>query len=230
MTDHINTAAEREKLAALSGFTPGPWEPFFGEAYRVRADGMNIATAHFVTLLDRIPTKQVAVNVCLLAAAPDLLTTVHRLLDALDAERARAEKAEGERDRALARLAVAYESAEELCKRRYHDYAQMVANAERSGPSHPEYICDSTYHHWSGRSSAYYEVATDIRKLTPAAAEAALQRVVNAAWNAAVEAAAQACALMPTALPASPRMAFEAGLSACESHIRALKRPEASHE
>ena len=67
-----DTKAIREKMEAMAGFTAGPWDADLGETYRVKADGMNIATANFVTLLDRIPTDQVRQNVRLIAAAPDM--------------------------------------------------------------------------------------------------------------------------------------------------------------
>ena len=67
-----DTNAIRAQMEALEGFTPGPWNADLGETYRVKADGMNIATANFVTLLDRIPTDQVRQNVRLIAAAPDM--------------------------------------------------------------------------------------------------------------------------------------------------------------
>ena len=58
MTTH-DTKAIRAQMDALTGFTAGPWNADLGETtYRVKADGMNIATANFVTLLDRIPTDQ----------------------------------------------------------------------------------------------------------------------------------------------------------------------------
>ena len=67
-----DTKAIRAQMEALTGFTAGPWNADLGETYRVKADGMNIATANFVTLLDRIPTDQVGQNVRLIAAAPDM--------------------------------------------------------------------------------------------------------------------------------------------------------------
>ena len=67
-----DTKAIREKMEAMAGFTAGPWDADLGETYRVKADGMNIATDNFVTLLDRIPTDQVRQNVRLIAAAPDM--------------------------------------------------------------------------------------------------------------------------------------------------------------
>lgn len=68
--------AIRAQMEALEGFTPGRWEADLGETYRVKADGMNIATANFVTLLDRIPTDQVRQNARLIAAAPDMRETI----------------------------------------------------------------------------------------------------------------------------------------------------------
>ena len=77
--------AIRAQMEALTGFTPGPWNADLGETYRVKADGMNIATANFVTLLDRIPTDQVRQNARLIAAAPDMRETILAICDALDA-------------------------------------------------------------------------------------------------------------------------------------------------
>lgn len=83
-----DTAAIRAQMEALAGFTPGPWNADLGETYRVKADGMNIATANFVTLLDRIPTDQVRQNARLIAAAPDMRETILALCEALDAAQA----------------------------------------------------------------------------------------------------------------------------------------------
>ena len=83
-----DTKAIRAQMEALTGFTAGPWNADLGETtYRVKADGMNIATANFVTLLDRIPTDQVGQNVRLIAAAPDIHATILALCAEVDAER-----------------------------------------------------------------------------------------------------------------------------------------------
>ena len=87
-----DTKAIRAQMEALEGFTPGPWNADLGETYRVKADGMNIATANFVTLLDRIPTDQVRQNARLIAAAPDMHATILALCDALDELRAENER------------------------------------------------------------------------------------------------------------------------------------------
>ena len=115
---------------------------------------------------------------------PDFAWSLHR--SAFSQEQARAERAEAERDQALARLAAAYEAADDvLGKHCFHEG------------------------HWARR---------DIRALTPSAAEAALQRVVDAAWNEAVEASARA-----------QEAAYVRGVFGEKhpDHIRALKRPEA---
>ena len=91
MTAH-DAKVIRAQMEALEGFTPGPWNADLGETYRVKADGMNIATANFVTLLDRIPTDQVRQNARLIAAAPDMRETILALCDALNAERAENER------------------------------------------------------------------------------------------------------------------------------------------
>lgn len=96
MTDHIDTAAEREKLAALTGYTPGPWV----------SRGRYIGVSRHLSFIGECrhinglwSDRETAINNArLIAAAPDLLAITNRLLDALDAERARAEKAEAERD------------------------------------------------------------------------------------------------------------------------------------
>lgn len=88
-----DTKAIRAQMEAMTGFTAGPWNADLGETtYRVKADGMNIATANFVTLLDRIPTDQVGQNVRLIAAAPDIHATILALCDALDELRAESER------------------------------------------------------------------------------------------------------------------------------------------
>ena len=92
MTDKLDTKAIRAQMDALAGFTAGPWNADLGETYRVKADGMNIATANFVTLLDRIPTDQVGQNVRLIAAAPDMHEAILALCDALDELRAENER------------------------------------------------------------------------------------------------------------------------------------------
>lgn len=88
MTDRIDTAAERAKLAALEGHTQGPWRKH-GNGRHVTSD------TDLVALAVAGPIKH---NTRLIAVAPDLLAVTNRLLDALDAERERAEKAEAERD------------------------------------------------------------------------------------------------------------------------------------
>ena len=79
-----DTKEIRAQMEALAGFTPGPWNADLGETYRVKADGMNIATANFVTLLDRIPTDQVRQNARLIAAAPDMRETILALCAEVD--------------------------------------------------------------------------------------------------------------------------------------------------
>lgn len=84
MTNQLDTTAIRAQMEALAGFTAGPWNADFGETYRIKADGMNIATANFVTLLDRIPTDHVGQNVRLIAAAPDIHATILALCAEVD--------------------------------------------------------------------------------------------------------------------------------------------------
>lgn len=276
MTDHIDTAAEREKLAAILSETYLRCESCNED---MNCHDPSVMWLHHGKPICDDCADESEIRAEELDSAPDPVRVAHRLLDALDAERARAEKAEAEcamlreacgahhvaamkeaekwiavsadrddlrlelaktlgltgdlkislsaagaeRDQALARLAVAYEVAEELCKRRYQDYEQMVLSAERRGPSRPGYICDSTYHHWSGRSSAYYEIATDIRALTPADAEAALQRVVDAAWNEAVEACASHCWARRDLLADAEKKQVEAGLTGRDYYGRRLE-------
>ena len=99
MTDQLDCKEIRAQMEAMAGFTAGPWSADLGETtYRVKADGMNIATANFVTLLDRIPTDQVGQNVRLIAAAPDIHATILALCDALDELRADIETCTAKRD------------------------------------------------------------------------------------------------------------------------------------
>lgn len=106
--DLIDTAAEREKLATLAGFTPGPWRQGQNNPDRVSRDGEYIANCN--------PTHQThprtESNARLIAAAPDLLATIHRLLDALDTE-------------ARAAAAAAYERAADACA----DYPRVAPDA-----------------------------------------------------------------------------------------------------
>lgn len=88
-----DTKEIRAQMEALDGHTPGPWHDDLGETYRAKsADGMNIATANWVTLLGRLPSAEVKKNIGLIAAAPDLHATIPTLCDALDAERAEVER------------------------------------------------------------------------------------------------------------------------------------------
>ena len=66
----------------------------------------NIATANFVTLLDRIPTDQVRQNARLIAAAPDMHATILALCDALDELRAENERLDRATRRAPAHDAI----------------------------------------------------------------------------------------------------------------------------
>lgn len=123
MTDRIDTAKEREKLVALEGHTPGPWRSalldsdlnreaalrrgiikegeYFGYAVCPEPwEGLSVA---LMPACDADHSKDAE----LVAAAPDLLASNRRMLDALDAERA-----ENERLReALAPFGGAAESA-----------------------------------------------------------------------------------------------------------------------
>lgn len=84
MTDHIDTAAEREKLAGLAGFTPGPW--FAGRDYE---DGPFVAGGGYCLINTVGPELDREPNARLIAAAPDLRDMVATLADALEAERAK---------------------------------------------------------------------------------------------------------------------------------------------
>ena len=157
-TDPI--AAARALLEPLTGYTPWPWkawQPRHDESVPVRTDGLGITIAY----VHQGAVTSAHNNARLIAAAPDLRDTVATLADSLEAERAK--------------VAAAYEAAASVCRERHLAYAKMTACAERSGPSHPEYICDSTYHHWSGISSAYSEMQRDFSTLTPADAQSALE-------------------------------------------------------
>lgn len=260
MTDHIDTAAERAKLEDLAGHTPGPW----AGVNMVHADHGGPMTpeeiAEYVCNCVKLgdPNRFLFVsgkhddggdadichtgngprgpaNTRLIAAAPDLLATVHRLLDALDAERAltqratdgwskvqdaqidaldRAEKAEAE----LVRLEHDISIAENHIAKDAETYTEQHLEIERlrDAIKNAEAERDQAL----ARLAAAY-AAADICALTPADAEAALQRVVDATWDNAIEAAARA-----------QEVAYRRGVLG-EKHadiIRALKRPEASHE
>lgn len=139
MTDRIDTAQEREKLAKVRKYKLVHGEPEYRSQMLVRPDGVWVPVSIY-------------------------RSTAHRLLDALDAERARAEKAEAERDQYLAQLAaplncddgVLYQAMNDGYGR-YKDFKRDVLAAFRPAPN----------------------------------AEAALQRVVDETWNDAVEAAAR---------------------------------------
>ena len=99
MTDKIDTKAIRAQMEALAGHTSGPWHYDLGETYRAKsADGMNIATANWVTLLGRLPSAEVKQNIGLIAAAPDMRDTILALCDALDELRADIETCTAKRD------------------------------------------------------------------------------------------------------------------------------------
>lgn len=101
MTDRINTAKEREKLAAFEGHTPGPWTEGCDFEWWLDTDG---EIAYTVVGSQDEPVAVVAVeeafgldglleaNARLIAAAPDLrdryaaaLDEIERLREALDA-------------------------------------------------------------------------------------------------------------------------------------------------
>lgn len=122
-----DTNAIRAQMEALEGFTPGPWNADLGETYRVRADGMNIATANFVTLLDRIPTDQVRQNARLIASAPDMHATIFALCDALDELRAENERLQAIIDN----LHAVEEKYRETANADFHRANRLQAENER---------------------------------------------------------------------------------------------------
>lgn len=174
-----DTKAIRAQMDPLAGHTPGPWHADFGETYRVKADGMNIATANFVTLLDRIPAGQVRQNARLIAAAPGMRQTIITLCDALEELRAenarlaktvencrhdfrialkRAMKAEAERDEARAQVEAAFEAAAKIC--------DHTANYYINDPDDIDSV---------------RATAAEIRAMTPADAKAALNALKGGA-------------------------------------------------
>ena len=99
--------AIRAQMEALAGHTSGPWHYDLGETYRAKsADGMNIATANWVTLLGRLPSAEVKQNIGLIAAAPDMRDTILALCDALDAARLCVSHANLHADCAIADMAA----------------------------------------------------------------------------------------------------------------------------
>lgn len=158
-----------------------------------------------------------------------VLHRIPRYLDALDAERARAEKAEAERDewkdeyQAAERLLYRYKNA---ATNRQAERDQALARL--AAPLN----CDDgvLYQAMNDGYGRYEDFKRDVlAAFRPAPdAEAALQRVVDAAWNDAVEAAAKIVNGTAKYHMSDPDDIEAVHLTATE--IRALKRPEASHE
>lgn len=233
MTDHIDTAAERAKLEGLADHRPGPW--YAGQPED--AHGWWIVSAdpeHYENLDASGDGGFCEPEARLIAAAPDLLATVHRLLDALDAERARAEKAETERDewkdeyQAAERLLYRYKNA---ATNRQAERDQALARLAMAYE-----VAAQDVEEWREEDgeTAYDAIAGSIRALTPADAEAALQRVVDAAVRVKIDHIASEEFLRPLIVEQSAGewsdKMIDEDVSAFSSAIRALKRPEASRE
>lgn len=139
----------------------------------------------------------------------ELLSMSNSYLDALDAERGQA----------LARLAVAQHDMRERCAK-WHD--EVVAH-DQSGIDYSDAIGITISNRYELEQSvkAHEYSAREIRAIPlDPDAEAALQRVVDAAWNEAVEMCArQLVVYWPH--QATPEM---------RDSILTFKRPEASHD
>lgn len=165
MTDRIDTAAEREKLATLAAARALiAAQPDLLFRCDLCPDECNCHPHHDMSMSGEYILCDGCEDFDNPKGVPDPLTLIATLAGALEAERAD--------------VAAAYVVAASVCRERHLAYEKMTARAERSGPSHPEYICDSTYHHWSGKSSAYSEMQRDFRALTPADAEASLDKML----------------------------------------------------
>lgn len=95
----IDTRAIRERLAALTGFPPGPWRVAadhpLNACVRIRADFYEVATLYsggeYVATPEEgepwgpHPVRDATAQ--LIAAAPDLLALAHSLLDVIDARK-----------------------------------------------------------------------------------------------------------------------------------------------
>ena len=90
MSNRIDTAAEREKLAALQGYTPGPWDnsgpgDLVGTMIDDRYEWSCIA---IIGEVDRHHKSEKTANANLIAAAPELHSALTAALDEIDASRA----------------------------------------------------------------------------------------------------------------------------------------------
>lgn len=201
----------------------------------------HIDTAQERNWLDNLPRNVDSLS--------DLRSFAEKWLNALDAERARAEKAEAMLDHTQQWYAERVRKIEDVAKREglWPEIAAILANgsATRQMPDGSSLYDPPTYAQQLNiakhraekaeterdralaRLAAAYEAA-DICALTPADAEAALQRVVDAAWNEAVEAAAKIVNGTAKYHMSDPDDIEAVHLTATE--IRSLKRPEASHE
>lgn len=226
MTDHIDTAQEREKLADLAGHTPGPWRCSRPDMASFDATtGQQVSFLYVDDERMEFATAAPVEDARLAARAPDLLALANRLLDALDAERAK-----------TARLRRNNETLHRTIETMLEAGAIVVSRAEKAEAKRDETerhlgeilanIHSDGGHYQSDHGTAK-AVADAHEKITQMRveidkAEAALQRVVDATWNEAVEACA---AVVDRANRTGPYQAIGAA-----AEIRALKRPEASHE
>lgn len=98
MTDRIDTAREREELAALDGHTPGPWQVRDCDSVGHRCTNyyQEIWSENFDVLVTTEVTRAHGdggrENIRLIAGAPDLKATLAAALDALDAKDAEIER------------------------------------------------------------------------------------------------------------------------------------------
>lgn len=84
----IDTAAERAKLAALEGHTPGPWysdASVVGTMIDDRYEWSHIAS---IGEVDRHHKSEKAANTRLITASPDIKDTLSAALDEIDRLRA----------------------------------------------------------------------------------------------------------------------------------------------
>ncbi|SIT74561.1 hypothetical protein [Pontibaca methylaminivorans] len=98
MTDRIDTAKERGKLAALEGHTPGPWQVRDCDSVGHRCTNyyQEIWSENFDVLVTTEVTRAHGdggrENIRLIAGAPDLKATLAAALDALNAARMEIER------------------------------------------------------------------------------------------------------------------------------------------
>lgn len=203
-TDPI--AAARAMIEPLTGYTPKPW--WTSGKYSGREMGCSIIAANpsagpapgnptrggvaFATAILNTDARRCEANARLIVAAPDLRDMVATLADALEAERAereRAESAETEYRRKNHRLMVEMEQAHAAAAAAYEAAALFSESQRREG--------DSFYN--DGWCACATVVAGGIRNITPADAQAALDKLLADArlegWRAGRDAAANEAAL-----------------------------------